>query len=884
MHQVANRACIRRLSTRSFRANRSRNLIAALAIALTAILFTTLFTIALSINHAFQQSNFRQAGGWSHATLKYLTQAEYLELRDDPLIAQYGLRRFVGMPREAPFHKSHVEVGYSDAAQAHFMYCDPIQGKLPAEGTNEAATDTHVLELLGVTPALGAEFTITFDVDGKETTETFTLSGWWEYDTAIVANHVLIPESRAQAIFDKLHTPSPGTDGMTNTWNLDLQFSSSSKIAQTLAQILENHGYQNETRSKDKFISTGVNWGYTSTQLIQHFDPATAIGIVTILFLILITGYLIIYNVFQISVTTDIRFYGLLKTIGTTGHQIRRIVQNQALLISIFGIPIGLVIGYGIGTQLTPLIIANLNGLSTKDLSFSPWIFILSALFSLFTVLLSCRKPARIAAKVSAVEAVRYTEGSNLHRKKERHPRGAKIMHMAWANLGRNRKKTVLTITSLSLAVVLLQLTVTFTNGFDLDKYLANNVVSDFIFSHSSYFQTSHGFLDESVVPNEALDLLTKQDGIANGGRVYGLLTPAQEFISEDYYRHATSYFLTPEEQDAELSTLERTQDGKVAQFAQLLGMEPFTRSKLRVLEGDLSTLDTPNTHNIAAVYTEDDYGAPQMDSHWAKLGDTFTLRYVDEWNYYDPVTDEILDPAHLANTPDYVRRAKTYRDITYTVTALVSVPYPLSYRYYGADEFVLGDKTFVEDTQSADVMLYAFDMQDDASAAQMESFLANFTQDSAFDYESRMTYVAEFENFRAMFLLLGSLLSLIVGLVGILNFFNAILTGIIMRKREFAVLQSIGMTGRQLRHMLMLEGMLYTLGALFITTVLSIVSAPLVGYMFSGVFWFFTYRFTLAPIICIFPIFLLLGILLPILSYQIMGQQSIVDRIRQSD
>ena len=143
------------------------------------------------------------------------------------------------------------------------------------------------------------------------------------------------------------------------------------------------------------------------------------------------------------------------------------------------------------------------------------------------------------------------------------------------------------------------------------------------------------------------------------------------------------------------------------------------------------------------------------MDSHWAKLGDTFTLRYVDEWNYYDPVTDEILDPAHLANTPDYVRRAKTYRDITYTVTALVSVPYPLSYRYYGADEFVLGDKTFVEDTQSADVMLYAFDMQDDASAAQMESFLANFTQDSAFDYESRMTYVAEFENFRAMFLLL---------------------------------------------------------------------------------------------------------------------------------
>ncbi len=149
---------------------------------------------------------------------------------------------------------------------------------------------------------------------------------------------------------------------------------------------------------------------------------------------------------FQISVTTDIRFYGLLKTIGTTDRQIRRIVCNQALLLSILGIPLGLVVGYGIGTQITPLIIVNLHGLSAKDLSFSPWIFILSALFSLFTVLISCRKPAHIAAKISAVAAVRYTEGSALHHKKERRTRGAKIIHMAWANLGRNRKKTMLTL------------------------------------------------------------------------------------------------------------------------------------------------------------------------------------------------------------------------------------------------------------------------------------------------------------------------------------------------------------------------------------------------------------------------------------------------------
>ncbi len=88
---------------------------AVLAIALTAVLFTSLFTIALSINEGIQQNNFRQAGGWSHGTFKYLTEEQFEELKDDPLIESWGLRRFLGMPTDMPFNKSHVEVGYSDA-------------------------------------------------------------------------------------------------------------------------------------------------------------------------------------------------------------------------------------------------------------------------------------------------------------------------------------------------------------------------------------------------------------------------------------------------------------------------------------------------------------------------------------------------------------------------------------------------------------------------------------------------------------------------------------------------------------------------------------------------------------------------------------------------
>ena len=83
---------------KSLRANRTRNLIAVLAIALTTVLFTSLFTIAMSINEGIQQNNFRQVGGFSHGGFKYLTEEQFDELKDDPLIDQWGLRRFLGMP------------------------------------------------------------------------------------------------------------------------------------------------------------------------------------------------------------------------------------------------------------------------------------------------------------------------------------------------------------------------------------------------------------------------------------------------------------------------------------------------------------------------------------------------------------------------------------------------------------------------------------------------------------------------------------------------------------------------------------------------------------------------------------------------------------------
>ena len=882
--KVSNRGCIRRLSLRSLLASRTRNIVAVLAIALMAVLFTSLFTIALSINEGIQQNNFRQAGGWSHGSFKYLTEEQFQELKDDPLIESWGLRRFLGMPTQVPFNKSHVEIGYSDANEAHWSYCDPVEGRLPQEGTNEAATDTHVLELLGVEPEIGAEFTVTFDVDGHTTTQTFTLSGWWEYDEAIVANHILIPESRVDTVLQEVGVTPPGSDGMTGSWNLDVMLQHGDRsIASDLEEILANHGYQLETPGEN-YISVGVNWGYTGAQLSDKLDPTVAAIIVGVLALILLTGYLIIYNVFQISVAGDIRFYGLLKTIGTTPRQLRRIIRTQALLLSLIGIPTGLLLGWLLGGVLTPVITAQLNGVTTV-VSVSPLLFLGAAFFALVTVLISCRRPGRLAGKVSPVEAVRYTEGKALKRKGKRSGKGVSLLSMAWANLGRSRGKTFITVLSLTLAVVLLTLTVTFASGFDMDKYVSNFTASDFILADAGQFQTGgDGFNDEMGVPEEVIAAVDAQGGITGSARIYGKTGPALEFVTEEYYRSMWGQWNTQEVLDSMVAYKERTEDGLLADRVQLYGMEPFALDHLTVLEGDLAKLNDPDGNYIAAVYSDDDYGNPEMDSHWARLGDTVTIRYVEETEYYKPDTGEVYGP--WENVPEgayYADRAVKYRDVDYTVAALVMVPYAFSYRYSGADEFVMGAETFLRDTGTDSVMYYAFDTTDEANAA-MESFLADYTgtQNPQFDYESKASYAGEFESFRSMFLLLGGALSFIVGLVGVLNFFNAILTGITARRRELAVLQSIGMTGRQLRTMLALEGLFYTVGAALLALALTLVTAPFVGPALNGLIWFFTYRFTVWPIAVVLPLFGALGILIPVWSCRAAQRYSVVERLRQ--
>ena len=880
---VRNRKCIRKLSFRTLWASRKRNLIAILAIVLTTLLFTSLFTIALSINSSYENYTFRQVGGCNHGTFKEVTEEQAQAISGHPKVKAVGIRTTIGFMDRGVFAKVPSEISYMDENCTQWSFAKPTTGRMPKIG-KEITMDTAALKLLGIQPELGAEITLTYTVGDKnqlsyEKTDTFTLVGWWDYDDISPVHYVNVSEEYVRSV------ETEGVAAGMNPFRTDLNvmMASAIDIRGQMEQVDLDLGYTWETRGEENSVRIGVNWGYTSSQLGESIDVTTIAAIIAFLALVIFTGYLIIYNIFQISVTGDIRFYGLLKTIGVTPRQLKRIIRQQALFLCIVGIPVGLLLGYGVGASLTPVVMARTTfGVGVSTVSTSPLIFFASALFALITVLLSCSRPGKIASKVSPVEATKYTEIVR-SKKKHRTTRGAKVHQMAYANLGRNIRKTVLVVISLSLSVVLLNILVTFTGGFDMEKYLAKQTCADFIVSSTDYFRYNQA---ESFITREQIGQLEENTNQSLSGCGYTMTGYRPiGWLTEEHWLQDMMHYTSEENAKAMLKQQNRRGD-LVEQSAMMEGLDESLFDKLTVVEGDIFPLFQEGTNAIAVVVSTDDYGNVSNLDFYPPVGSTQTITYIDEGHYIDSRTGNLCDE----NTPaEYVQlQLSSSHDVDYTVCAYVIVPYSMSSRHYSPGySFVLPIELLNHDSlQESIPMFYLFDTPDDISEASAENYLADLTADdlSGLMYESKATLWAEFESFQNMFLLLGGLLCAIIGLIGILNFINAIMTGILSRKREFAVLQAVGMTNRQLKTMLIYEGLFYALGSSVAALILSILLNPLIGKMLESMFWFFSANFTIIPVLLVIPVFALFGWLIPSILYCETAKQSTVDRLRLAD
>ena len=503
-----NTEVIKRLSKRYFKKNRIRNLAAILAIMLTTFLFTSITSLVFSMSSSIQLSMQMQKGSKADGDIRYLTEEQYEELQNSDFIKEAGCRRFVGFASNASGHM--VEINYADPVQQELTFCTPTHGKAPKKA-NEIATTDQALEALGVEAKVGETVPVEFTLRGETYQYEMVVSGWWE--AANDTGSLLIVSEQFLKDNPDLFVNTYAKDReIAGTYMADVVLKDKRHIQKQLQEFALSVGGEPEQMNAGNYIACSQN--QVGNAMLQ---PGMMMSAIVFVLLFVVSGYLLIYNIFDISVMQDVRQYGLLRTIGTSTRQIKKIVNRQAIWLTLIGLPLGLIFGFLVSKMLLPVVMKffQANSLKAMKVSVSPLIFLIAAVFTIFTVIISTRKPAKKAAKISPLEAIRYTGQENKKTKKTKRTHGAKLSYMAFSNLGRNKRRSVFIVLSMLLCIVLFNSIIVITQSMDEEKWISRSTKTDFTVYNSVAVNGVSPFqYREDGLPDSVVNLINQQKGV----------------------------------------------------------------------------------------------------------------------------------------------------------------------------------------------------------------------------------------------------------------------------------------------------------------------------------------------------------------------------------
>ena len=826
-----NRPVLKLLAKRSLKAQ--KNTIAVLAIMLATLLFTSLFTIAISLQTAMQESNMRTTGTSAHAGIKRLSWEEYEKLSSDTGIKDIGYSIIIGNAVGDDFNKTPTELRYGDETYSELTFNTPDTGHLP-EQKNEIATSRIVLDAMGLPDKVGTQMELTFTTDTDTFTDTFTLCGIWDGDAVAYRQTMLLSQKYTEQVAPVIHGETDGTTPPVGTGYIDavMMMPTAWNIEKQALDVTSKYGLDERVSINDAYQTATVSF-------------SSMLPLVTGIAVIFIAGYLLIYNVFYISIAQDIRFYGMLKTLGTTARQIRKIVYKKAIKLSLMGIPIGLLLGWPIGRLLLPAIVNMLTDDIRIVTTVNPLIFLVAIVFSAITVFISCQKPAILAAKVSPMEALHYIEQAG-GKKKQRRSKHISTMMMAKNNLTRNKKKVMIVTLSFALSIVLLNSVYTYVTSFDFDKFVADFSLTDFTVSDTTVIN-NYAPYNTANVSQDFISQAESLNGLEDIGNIY--LWTSKQPLSDNDLARLQELSASSSDIANELENYSVRQEHGVNVY----GLDDFSAEYVQVLDGELNTEQWKAGTGV--------YVTPLR-----MMGDGSLCLYKPG----DQISVTQLDGTNKV----------------YDVLAVVSIPSALQTPLQvdmGLD-YIFPTNELLGNMVSADqpAMKTIFNVDEEHQLA-TENWLKNYTTntDTALDYLSKVTLRQIFDGMINMYRLVGGALCAILALIGILNFINSITTSILSRYREIAMLQSVGMTGRQVKQMLIYEGIGYSILGLLGSLILSVIASLTVVRMMGAELTYFTWHFTLLPVfLCIIPLILITAIV-PLVCYNKMSQKTVVDRLR---
>lgn len=849
----------------NLKVHRKRNLLLVLAITLTTILFTSVLEIGFGGMQSIQETQLKLSGMKADAELRFLDKEQFQKVQNSDLFESVGGRVPIALMEGET--KRPIEIDYLDKAGMEAYYLSLEEGKMP-EDEKEVLLSEQALEELGIKKEVGSHVPVSFTLRGQEYNFDMRLSGWYKGGPKV--NFLIVSETFLE------HNPEVSE----NTYDIDKEIlgtyyasvcvKNTGNIEQNLKEYAESLGAQTENADGNNYVNVAVN------PMLYSEDGNTGVGLSIVFFgaLFILCGYLLIYNIFDIGVMQDIQEFGIMKTIGMTGKQIKRLMRRQMLLLSLIGIPIGLVVGYGLGALLLPVILKNWE-YSEEELtivqSVHPAIFILTVFFVLITVFLSMRRPSKRAAKYSAIETAKYTEVKKKTAEKDIHS----IKNIARSNLQRNRKRTVLVFTSLILSVVFVNSLWIISNSFDEEKYVNVQMRRDYLVASTDTLNPSIGYVKPSASLNEeAIQELEKNAMIKNGTKLYKNAIDASVYnfdISFDWGVEVIDVKIPSIEIDGVITNSATTNYGTLTlgkdkkPICNVCGISENFLGKIEILEGEKNIISIKEKLKsgdyILVGIRANDNGKPSTDGIEIspKVGDVVTI-YKDG----KPLKEvEVLSQILVIDSEQISGGSSTGG-------GTILGPW-----------FYLSEGLFKELYGEGNLVNYSFDADENDAPAVNRMLQDTSEKFTNVGFETTEQRHSEIENYKMLVRILCVLIGGILGVIGIVNLVNIIFTNLIVRNREFATFRSIGATKKQLRELIIRESVGYVfyaaIGGFILATLISMTA---VRGICSSI-WLFTFQFTLFPAATIIVLYLIISIIASEVGIYLWEKGSITEHLR---
>ncbi len=745
-----NRKVPLKLALRSLKTGRMRNIFIVLTIALSAALIAgAAFSSIFAEEKERKSYESQQHVIYMKADEKQIEQLKKDDRITDVLVYKQGKTMEVDNYIISP---SFFEQGAKE-----IQTIDIAEGKYP-EKINEVLVDKSYMNQIGKDAKLGETLSFEF-LDGSK--EDFVISGFTDFENS----------SQVYSIYMSKAYAENGSQLKDMDYSAAVRIANASKMSgdefsNEICAIASEYGIDRTDVNKNNKFATSLT--------LQRND---VIFVVVVGISILLISMIVIYSIFYISVTSRIRQFGQLRTIGCTAKQIKKMISFEGLFLCLIGAPIGILIG---------LIFASLvfkNGFVWDKVIVGA---ILILLVNLVAVLFSIHKPAKLASKVSPMEAAKSSGNTEkITAKTKGKKRELSPFGLAKISYGRNRKKSFMTSLSLAVGGILFIVGTTMLVSMNLEEYARGGEFrfGEYVieFSSNAAELNDNGYTGVQM-ENPLNDGLMSQIMSVEG--VKEVTEFKTSFIEFEYNNY-------------------RGQDT----------ITSFNRSHSDIIEESINTssFDYDKMIENKEILVIDNSVVKEIYGWKFKTGDKVKISW---YNGSEIVEDEFT----IAGDLNLNKFTKTDEGKKIN----------LSSGWFIFPEEVLDSMMPESFNANSEFIVRASDYNKNGN--EIEQQIAEIVENNPNLILSTLSsqIVISEKTYNFIYTMVFAFAAFIIGF-SMINLINTLVSNVMVRKNEFAMLRSIGMSNKQLSKMIQYEGVMIAVKNIIITAT----AGNICGYLF---------------------------------------------------